>query len=93
LRRLGRLVDIVDAERGAVHVKSESQLVDVLSVEMVSVLTTMGTGRAGPVVASGPDRQASAGRPVEPVCSACGFLGRFGDVGCERCGEPLGGSG
>lgn len=99
LRRLARLVTIIDAPTGHVRVKTDSELIDLLSAEMVSMLTTPGAPPERPPVPVEPDAVPDVVPDVEPdvdvgpdpVCANCGEHGLPGDAGCEACGTPYGG--
>jgi hypothetical protein len=90
LRRLGRLVQIDDAERGKIRLRDSFELEDLLSAEMGSVMTTRGGRHAKK---SAPERiepePVAPPSASDPVCQHCGFVGMPGDQRCESCGKPL----
>ncbi|HEV3359063.1 MAG TPA: vWA domain-containing protein [Pseudonocardiaceae bacterium] len=94
LRRLGRLVEIDDAEQGKVRLRDSFELEDLLSAEMGSVMTTRGGRQATAAATAAPGRVIEP-EPVpppsasDPVCKNCGFVGVPGDQRCESCGKPL----
>jgi hypothetical protein len=104
-RRLERLVTIEDAARGKVRVRSGAEEVDLLETEMWSVRSSMtsmtDTGEDDPEIVlddlvlrtsvpeTDPPDVVDLRDGPDPVCEACGFVGRTGDLGCERCGAPM----
>jgi Ca-activated chloride channel family protein len=90
LRRLGRLVIIDDAEQGIVRLRDALDLVDLLSAEMGSVMTTRGGNERAAQQVTEPEAKPSS--TTDPVCAACGFVAVPGDQRCEACGEPLDGA-
>jgi hypothetical protein len=95
LRRLSRLVIIDDAEQGTVRLRDSVDRIELLSVEMGSVMTTRGgDARVADHAAVRVAEQESVppSSSADPVCAACGFVAAPGDQRCETCGEPLDGT-